>query len=796
MLWKKGIILFFLAFNFPLISQPKDYPIKPVPFTSVKVTDEFWATRLKVNKEITIPIAFQKAEETGRIDNFKIAGNLMKGKFKTEYPFDDSDIYKNIEAASYSLQIQPDPKLEAYVDTLITYIAAAQEPDGYLYTCRTIDPLHPHEWSGTKRWELEDVLSHELYNAGHMFESAVAYFLATGKRTYLDIALRNADLVEKEFGWDKIEKAPGHQVIEMGLVKLYRVTGDERYLNLAKFFIDIRGQRQELGDYAQNHKRFVKQDSAVGHAVRAEYMYSGAADVAAMTGQTEYVQALDKIWEDVVYRKMYITGGTGASGGNEGFGLPYELPNGSAYCETCASIADVYWNYRMFLLHGEAKYFDVLERVLYNALLSGVSLSGDHFFYPNPLASTGQHTRSEWFGCACCPCNVTRLLPSVLGYVYAVRQRNVYVNLFMQSKSEIVVDGNKVNLKQNTKYPWNGAIEIEVNPSGKQKFQLMVRIPGWVTDQPLPGDLYAFIDNQINPVTLRVNGKDSKLVMNNGYTCIEREWKQGDKVQIDLPMQIRRIVANKKVAADRNKIALQRGPIVFCAEGIDHPSGIALNLIVDNDAMLTSEFAPGLLNGVQVIKGEAKGTYRTKDGTIEVHKQPFTAIPYYAWANRGSSEMTVWFGTTNDATIPVPQPTLASTSTISALHPRKSLSSVNSLYEPANSNDREIGNFNWWPRRDTVEWIQYDLQNEQSISQSSVYWFDDGPDGDCRIPASWRILYRNGDAWLPVKNLSPYEIEKNRYCKVTFEKISVKALRLEITLPKDHSSGIYKWEIE
>jgi hypothetical protein len=636
-------------------AQPKDYPIKPVPFTDVKVTDGFWAPRLKINKEVTIPIAFRKAEETGRINNFRIAGKLMKGKYCTEYPFDDSDIFKNIEAASYSLQIIPDPALEAYVDTLIGYIGAAQEPDGYLYTNRTIDPAHPHKWSGLQRWENEDVLSHELYNAGHMYESAVAYYLATGKRTYLDIALRNANLIDKEFGWGKIEKAPGHQVIEMGLVKLYRVTGDERYLKLAKFFIDVRGQRPELGEYAQNHKRFIMQDSAVGHAVRAAYMYSGAADVAALTGQTEYVHALDKIWDDVVLRKMYITGGTGASGGNEGFGLPYELPNGTAYCETCASIADVFWNYRMFLLHGDAKYFDVLERILYNALLSGVSLSGDHFFYPNPLASAGQHSRAEWFGCACCPCNVTRLLPSVLGYVYAVKERSLYVNLFMQNTASVDVEGTKIAIHQTTTYPWNGSLEIGIDPASPQHFDLMVRIPAWVNGQPLPGELYRFTDSLKPFDALLINGKASRFVMKNGYASISREWKKGDKVRLDFPMPVREITADTKIAADRGKIALQRGPLVYCAEGVDQRGGKAQDLILEKGARYTSEFVPGLLNGVQVVKGEAMEISHAPNGTVEMRKQPFLAIPYYAWANRGKSDMSVWLGTMAAAAVPAVQ---------------------------------------------------------------------------------------------------------------------------------------------
>jgi DUF1680 family protein len=787
-----GTIVFTCLLN----AQQKDYPIKPVPFTSVNISDIFWAPRIKVNKEVSIPIAFQKSEETGRIDNFRIAGKRMSGAFRTEYPFDDSDIYKNIEAASYSLQVIPDPILEAYVDSLIVLIAAAQEADGYLYTCRTIDPLHVHEWSGSKRWEREDVLSHELYNAGHMYESAVAYFLATGKRKYLDIALRNADLVDKEFGWGKLQIAPGHQVIEMGLVKLYRVTGDIRYLNLAKFFIDVRGQRPELGDYAQNHKRFINQDSAVGHAVRAEYMYSGATDVSALTGQTQYIHALDKIWEDIVYRKMYITGGTGASGGNEGFGLAFELPNASAYCETCASIANVFWNYRMFLLKGEAKYFDVLERILYNALLSGVSLSGDRFFYPNPLASLGQHSRSEWFGCACCPCNVTRLLPSVPGYIYAVQGRNLFVNLFIQNTSEIVVEGQKISIRQTTSYPWNGSVEIEINPEKKLQCCLMIRVPDWISGQPLPGELYRFKDSQSLPIKFRVNGKETRIAMVNGYACLDRVWQKKDKVTFEFPMSVRIIEANKKIKDDQNKIALQRGPLVFCAEGIDQPERNVFNIFIDEGARFTSEFVPGLLNGIQVIRGNAKGTYRTASGNIEIRDQQLLAIPYCTWANRNQCEMTVWLASRVEGTIPKSQPTIASKSKVSALHPQKTLSVISNHYLPSNSNDRGVGNFSWWPRRDTVEWIQYDFKNEESISRSMVYWFDDGPDGDCRIPSSWKLFYDKDSVWIPVNNISKYEIAKDQFCTVLFDSISTKSVRLEIVLPKDHSSGIYKWFVE
>jgi DUF1680 family protein len=415
--------------------QEEDYPIKPVPFTSVRLTDNFWAPRIKKNASVTIPIAFSYCESSGRVKNFEIAGGLDTGRFKTIYPFDDSDVFKIIEGASYSLQTYPDPKLDAYLDTLIYKIGLAQEDDGYLYTNRTIAEMHGgvglHEWAGKNRWELDSILSHELYNLGHLYEAAVAHYQATGKRTLLDIAIKSADLVNKDFGWDRIKVYPGHQVIEMGLVRLYRTTGEKKYLELAKFFLDIRGPKGDA--YNQAHKLVVDQTAAAGHSVRATYMYSGMADIAAIEKNEAYLNAITKIWEDIVYGKMYITGGIGATGGNEGFADPFVLPNMSAYCETCASIGNIFTNHRLFLLYGEGKYIDVLEKTLYNSMLSGVSLSADRFFYPNPLESNGQHERQAWFGCACCPSNVARFVPAIPGYIYAVTDKELYVNLFVSA---------------------------------------------------------------------------------------------------------------------------------------------------------------------------------------------------------------------------------------------------------------------------------------------------------------------------------------------------------------------------
>src|SRR5579863_3360849 len=553
-------------------AQNRDYPVKPVPFTAVHVNDEFWAPRIEINRSVTIPFAFKKDEETGRVDNFIRAAKALRGEpFENHkyppYPFDDTDVYKVIEGASYTLSVHPDPQLEAYIDDLIVKIGAAQEKDGYLYTARTIDPAHPHPWSGNQRWILEGVNSHELYDLGHLYEAAVAHYQATGERTLLDIALRTANLLDQTFGPGKREIWRGHQITEMGLAKLYRVTGDDRYLSLAKFMLDKRGPDGRQGSgrtYNQSHLKVVDQTEAVGHAVRATYMYSGMADVAALTGDEAYVHAIDKIWDNVAGKKLYITGGIGAMGAGEAFGKNYELPNMSAYNETCAAAGNDYWNQRLFLLHGDAKYIDVFERTLYNGLISGVALDGKSFFYPNPLESNGQHQRSPWFGVACCPSNITRYLPSVPGYAYGQAGDTLYVNLFVGSTAEIKMDsGHTVNITQETRYPWDGAVKMTVNPDQTGKMTIKVRIPGWARNEPMPSDLYRFADTNTEPVTIKVNGKSAPVKIEQGYVSLDRTWKKGDTIDLNLPMPVRRVLANGEVAADKGRVALQRGPIVY-----------------------------------------------------------------------------------------------------------------------------------------------------------------------------------------------------------------------------------------
>lgn len=626
------------------------YPIDPVPFTSVKVVDGFWGQRLKASREVTVPLAFSKCEETGRYENFVKAAHPSDEYKVGGFSFDDTDVYKTIEGASYMLQTYPDKKLKKYIDSVLVIVAAAQEPDGYLYTARTMNPKHPHSWSGPERWTKVEVLSHEFYNLGHMVEGAVAHYQATGKRNFLDIAIRYADCVCKNIGDKPGQKrlVPGHQIAEMALVRLYTVTGDKKYLDQAKFFLDARGTTTIKDIYSQSHLPVLEQDEAVGHAVRAGYMYSGMADVAAITGDSSYIKAIDKIWENIVGKKLYITGGIGARHQGEAFGDNYELPNLTAYNETCAAISNVYLNYRLFLLHGDAKYFDVLERTLYNGLISGVSLDGGKFFYPNPLSCDGKYrfnadrtiTRQPWFGCACCPSNISRFIPSLPGYVYAVKDDKVYVNLFLSNRAALKVNKKDVVLEQQTSYPWNGDIRLTVTKGGGQ-FGMNIRIPGWVRGSVLPSDLYFYADNQKPLYRVSVNGSPVQGELANGYLCVERKWKKGDVVEIHFDTPVRVVKANDKVEADRGRVAVERGPLVYCAEWPDNAFNVS-NVILNRHPEFQVVERPDMLCGINEITTEAQALSYDAAGKLAVKDVKLTLIPYYAWAHRGEGRMDVW----------------------------------------------------------------------------------------------------------------------------------------------------------
>ena len=534
---KLKVILFgVVSMGLPAVAFAADgpkggNPIKEVPFTQVHLSDNFWAPRIEVNRTVSIPSAFHQCEINGRFDNFALAGGLIKGEHKGDFSFDDTDPYKVIEGASYSLASHYDKKLDHYLDSVIHIISKAQEPDGYLTTCVTNQCTRLSGWWGTHRWE--KINSHELYNSGHLYEAAVAHYKATGKRSLLNVAIKNADLVCKTFGPNEgqIHRPSGHPIIEMALCKLYNVTGDEKYLQTARYFVEETGRctdGHKPSEYSQDHMPILQQDEIVGHAVRAGYLFSGVADVASLTHDAAYQEALARIWENMASKKLFVTGGIGSRPQGEGFGPNYELNNMTAYCETCAAIANVYWNYRMFLYSGDAKYADVYERALYNGVISGVSLSGDRFFYDNPLESMGQHNREAWFGCACCPGNITRFMASVPNYMYASQGKDIYVNLYIQGKADIHADGNNVSIEQATDYPWDGNVSLIVNPKGSKEFTLKLRIPEWVQERPVPTDLYTYTV-PAKPYTVKVNGETVETAsLDKGYLNIHRKWKKGD----------------------------------------------------------------------------------------------------------------------------------------------------------------------------------------------------------------------------------------------------------------------------
>ncbi|MBP5799438.1 MAG: glycoside hydrolase family 127 protein [Prevotella sp.] len=650
------------------------YPYTQVPFTSVKITpNTFWGDRIQAAREVTIPLAFSKCESEHRYKNFDMAAYTLQhpghsglqtpewdvAKFMG-FSFDDTDVYKTIEGASYVLQTYPDTKLKAYIDSVLDVVGAAQEPDGYLYTARTINPDHPHGWAANKRWAAEEHASHELYNLGHMVDAACAHYQATGSTKFLDIARRYADCVIREVGPNQGQACvvPGHQIAEMALARLYVLTGEKKYLDEAKFLLDYRGKTEHKDIYSQSDKPVVEQTEAWGHAVRAGYMYAGMADVAALLGDSSYIKAIDTIYENIVSRKYYLTGGVGARHGGEAFGADYELPNLTAYNETCAAISMVYLFERMFLLHGDAKYIDCLERTLYNGVISGMSVDGGKFFYPNPLSSDGHYrfnadgtmTRQPWFGCACCPSNLCRFIPSMPGYIYGVRDNDLYVNLFASNTATITVDGKNVTLEQSTQYPWDGDICIKVLQNKAKAFNMMIRIPGWVQSRVVPSDLYSYSDDIFSAYDITVNGQSVSSELENGYFVINRNWKKGDVIRIHLDMPVRTVVASPRVADDRGRVAVERGPLVYCAEWADNEDINPHHLLLPHqprfDVLPTYSIknteGDGKFFNVTAITAKAQDIHINREGRLAVKDVDVKLIPYYAWNHRGAGKMDVW----------------------------------------------------------------------------------------------------------------------------------------------------------
>lgn len=664
------VLSFLTTLSVQAQKQSEGYPFTQVPFTSVKLApNTFWGNRLKAVREVTIPLAFSKCKSEHRYENFVMAAHPSE-KYDVSsfmgFPFDDTDVYKTIEGASYILQTFPDKKLEQYIDSVLDIVAAAQEPDGYLYTARTINPKKPHAWSGSQRWVKEEVLSHELYNLGHMVDAACAHYQATGSRKFLNIAEKYADCVVREVGpsANQATVVPGHQIAEMALSRLYVLTGKKKYLDEAKYFLDYRGKTKIHDLYSQSDKPVLQQTEAWGHAVRAGYMYAGMADVAALEKDSAYIKTIDRIWENIVSKKYYITGGVGARHAGEAFGADYELPNMTAYNETCAAIAQCYLNLRLFMLHGDSKYIDCLERTLYNGVISGMSVDGGRFFYPNPLSSDGKYafnsdnttTRQPWFGCACCPSNLSRFIPSVPGYMYAVRGNDVYVNLFAGNTSTVKVGGKSITLQETTEYPWNGDVKIKVMQNHAKNVTLKIRIPGWARNQVVPSELYKFTDKEKCRYSVTVNGKNIDCdKLNCGYVDIANV-KKGDVVSISIDMPVRTVVANSHVAADKGRVAVERGPLVYCAEWADNSGADVLNMFLPetakfnvSDYSIRNTEADG--KNFKVLSVTAPAQLLSTDTAGKLHVSDFSLrmIPYYAWNHRGAGTMQVWIASGLDA---------------------------------------------------------------------------------------------------------------------------------------------------
>jgi hypothetical protein len=749
--------------------------LKGLPFTAVKVEDSFWAPRIRLNREKVLPHNIEFCYSTGRIANFDKAAGVDPGAFKGIF-YDDSDVYKVLEGAAASLAHGRDETLEKTIDTIIGKIAAAQRPDGYLYTFYTVSKQLDQRYSDMPKM-------HELYCAGHLIEAAIAYHQSTGKRKLLDVAIKLADHIDSVFGPGKRRDIDGHQEIELALIKLSRHTGDQKYFKLAEFFINERGNnadnhRKPQGDYAQDHKPLRQQEEIAGHAVRAMYFYSAATDLAAVSPDKELIGALDKLWRDVVERKMYVTGGIGPSAHNEGFTVPYDLPNDSAYAETCAAVGMVLWNHRLNLLHADARYADVMERSMYNGLISGVALSGQRFFYVNPLASRGRHHRREWFSTSCCPTNVVRFLPTVGGYAYATNGDRLFVNLFINGAASAEVKGTKVELKQETQYPWEGLVKLSVSPKQPVEFSLNVRIPGWCRN-----------------ATLKLNGEAHEMKKEKGYAVIARTWKSGDVIELNMLMPVERVKSHPNVKANVGRTALQRGPLIYCLEAADNGGGNVRSLALAADSTFETEHRGDLLGGVTLIKGKARR--RTGQGN-ESEAVSFTAVPYYSWDNRSAGQMVVWLPDDVSLAEPPVKQTLAYRSKASASHTWQTdtVEALNDQIEPKSSNDHSIPRFTWWDKRGGTQWVQYDFGSAQKVSAAEVYWFEDAPNGGCRVPKAWKVLFKDGEQWKPVGGMSAAGVKANEYDRATFNAVETTGLRIEAELQEGYSGGILEWKVE
>jgi hypothetical protein len=731
-----------------------DYPTEAIPFTQVRIDDAFWSPRIEANRLVSVPYLLKASAENGQL-------------------LDVEPTYKTIEGAAYTLMLHPDARLEADLDVLIDKIIARLIPRNPAAT-----------WTETS-WDLD------LYPAGHFIEAAIAHHQATGKKKMLDAALTIADRLVAVYGPAKRHRVPNHEEIEIALIRLFRLTGQDKYLELAKFFLDERGRdsHPKLGENAQDHVPVVEQNEAVGHCVMAVYLYAAMTDIAALTNDAAYRNALAGLWDDTVSGKTYLTGGIGAVRFHERFGARYELPNQSGWAETCAAYGNALWNHRLFLLTRDGRYVDLMERILYNGFLVGVSLTGDRFFYQNPLKSFGQYERFAWINVPCCPPNVVRLLATLGSYIYARSGNDLYINLFVAGRADVNLDTTRVSLVQETRYPWEGAVRVTVNPERPGPFTVNVRIPGWTRGQVMPGDLYRFLGQDNGKVRLAVNGQSIAAEAEKGFIGIRRDWKRGDVIELDLPMPVRRIVARDEVRENAGRAALSRGPIVYCAEWPDN-AGTALNLVLPDEANLAAEFRPDLLGGIGIVSGNAAAMMRGPNtGPLRSEPRRLVAIPYYAWANRGRGEMAVWLPRRADGArvspIPLPEPVIR-LSSFGTLEKRQTgyndqsddISAIHDGVEPFGSADESSLYFRMKPPAGQPAWVEYEFKSPTVISSSEVYWVDDRR--FCRLPEAWKILVDDGGSWKRVVIHGAYGVEKDRFNRVTFDPVKARAVRIEV----------------
>lgn len=811
--------LVILASSACIVSQAEEASLQEVSFDRVTLTDDFWSPRLERQRTVLVPFAFSRTEEA--VVHLQAAADVLAGKPQANPPkphrYITSDLYKVMEGAAYLLKSHRDPEIEARMDRITDVIAASQKPDGYIFPPHVIGNSGPRDEAGDKPYSYE-VHSHETYNVGHLYEAAVAYYKATGKRKLLDIAEKNARHVNHVFfegdpaynGGKPVNQAPGHQEIELALVKMHEATGDPLYLMMARRFLEVRGvtyvphgEGIMAPTYAQQHAPVLKQDAPVGHAVRATYMYSAMADVGRLEHDPAYGEALDKVWGNMVNKLIHITGGLGAIHGIEGFGPDYELPNADAYNETCAAVGNVFFNYRLFLNQRDARYLDVAEVSLFNNVLAGVNLEGNRFFYVNPLESDGHRPfnqgtagRAEWFHTACCPTNLARLLPQVAGMIYAADKGDLYVALYAGSETQVDLAGTKVKVVQRTGYPFSGKVELSLDPEAPAEFALRLRIPTWTGERFMPGNLYPFLNTAPSTgFNVMVNGKTETATMEKGFAVIHRKWSAGDKVSLELPMPVRFAGCDPRVKADVDRIAVTRGPLVYCAEKADNPGGV-LNAFLANPPA-ASEIK---LSGVDVA-GLAKVTAVSVPAQSLVEGKATAAelklIPYYAWNNRGAGQMEIWLPRKREMTVPRAEDSPFKEVRASHTYERDLAEAVGDLRSPTDSKDGGIPRWTSWPQRGKAQWVEVDLKKPGKLRSLAPYWYDDG--GGVQLPVSWEIETRHHGEWSPLKlyNTDAYQQVKDQFNVVhPASPLPVDAIRVKMVPKADACVGILELRVE